>query len=254
MALIAVQMLTACTYSLKMKAEVPPRNESVTAASLAAKKFNKYMIIPQQGTVRGAYDAQIALLESGFIKIGTTVVTAAVTARSVVDVNKKSEKCCDSGATIASLSDVERALLMAKESGADAILQIGAFEWSKTEGMPARYFIRENDKAYYSEVAQKKYLDFVGYKYLFNADRLVFIGRLIDVQTGEVMAAFDISCFANWTLPEDYQATLAERWGHNSIATENYSYYGYFWPDAKRKTELKIIQEIIKVVSSKGKA
>lgn len=250
---IAAQLLAGCSYSLKMKADLSPRDESISSFHLSTKKYNKLMIIPPQGTVRGAYDVQVALLERGLLKTGTTVVTAAVTARVAVDADKSNDKCCDARAMVASLSDVERALVMAKESGADAILQIGSFEWSAGNDLPGRYFIRNNSDSY-GEVAQKKYLDHAGPKIHFNSDRLVFIGRLIDVQTGEVMVSFNLTCYTNWTLPGEYSATINEGLGRSAVKQENYAYYGgHFWYDSKRRTEEKVVQEIVLVIG-RGKA
>jgi len=239
--------LSACGViltNLKMAAERPLDDKSILSPRLAAKGYRRIMIVPPSGTARGQLDNEMAFLEKEFIKGGLTVISIGITGRIVVvgQITKEGKK--DENA--AELSDVERALIMAEKTGAEAILQIATFSWT-TDSPATRYFVREEGSSSYREVSKPEYLRFEGKTYTYNSNILTFIARLIDVQSGEVMASFNIRCAGNWNLPRDYSATIQEGNGSQYIVKENYPYSpGYFWEESTKKTLDRVLKVVIK--------
>ncbi len=98
------------------------------------------------------------------------------------------------------LSDLERALVLAEETNADGVLQIGTWRWRQTE-VGIRYFV-EYDEPELIEVTPRDYRTYLREEAprnsRFNPRRyqtiddkvLDFTGRLVDVDTGEVMGSF----------------------------------------------------------------
>lgn len=137
------------------------------------------MILPPTGSSRGDFDEYMHEFERAFLARGLKVVSSAVTGRVVQE--RKNESA-------AQLSDLERALILARETGADAVLQIGALS---AKGTSTRYFCGEDgakvtdcDESAFSVATFGRALEGVVY---------VFQGRVIDVRSGEILAAIDIS-------------------------------------------------------------
>lgn len=235
--------LTACssTPRLEMEAQRAPVDESVVTRNFSKETYKKLMVIPPSGTVRGQYDSIIAIFEKEFLRAGITVISGAITGRVVLETatDKKSEEG-------QRLSDAERALVMAKKTGADAILQIGEWNWSKDAGM-RRFFIfdKKKDAKNYREVSRNDYKNYVGLRIAFSSDELRFVGRLTNVENGEVIASFDITSPANFNLPERYVAAVEETNEQSTIVTESFPYSGSSWlEDAKKTTEMVVIKTV----------
>lgn len=237
----AFSFLSACApITLKMAPNQEPVDRSVSAGELSKSKFKKIMVIPPHGTVRGEFDNVVSIFEREFLKKGITVISAAVTGRVVLESSTKDEK--NSGGAV-NLSDAERALVMAKESGADGILQIGAWTWE--EGIPTRFFLRDISDPSYREVTRQIYANSKSnYKIAFSSGYLRFIGRLMDVTSGEVRASFEIESGANWNMPNEYTATVIES-SPPSVSDENYSYANANWTEIRRATVEKVISQVV---------
>jgi len=229
------------SITLTMAPEREMRDNSVLTKDLETAKYKKIMVIPPQGTVRGEFDSNVATFEREFLKKGVTVISAAVTGRVVLESAGKEEK---GGQIAVNLSDAERALVMAKQTGADAILQIGLFQWNNSTA--TRFFIRTDDAYEYKEVTKQEFrtADHVR-KISYPASVLRFVGRLIDVQSGEVRATFDIENAANWNMPAKYEATIREKGENNFIDSENYSYERADWNEIQKATLEKTIQQVV---------
>lgn len=227
--LMCLSLLAACavissgcatTYTLDMKAHRPPRDSSSLSPRLRNKVYSKIMIMPPSGTQRGEFDSMIALCEKVFIKKGVTPINGAVTGRVVMQAPGTTGK--DKNESAQNLSDVERAFVMARETGCDAILQIGKFE--TVEGIPTRFFIadRPSTTCQFREVEEEEYQAWQSIKHAFSSRLITFIGRLSDVESAEVLASFNIVSAANWNLPSDYSMKLYN--GYQNIY-ESYPYY-----------------------------
>jgi len=196
----------ATVHPLRMTAEKAPYSSSVVSPKLAEKKLKKIMVIPPSGTVRGAFETQLVLFEKEFLKRGITVIAGAITGRVVLESGIGGQEKREEGAQ--GLSDMERALVMAEKTGADAILQIGNFSWS-SDSKESRFFTGTAEgNTPFAETDQKTYKSWPGPKYYFASPELSFIGRVVDVSNGEVVASLDVRMPANFSLPRDYEAQL----------------------------------------------
>jgi hypothetical protein len=181
-------------------------DETVVSPQLKAKRYKRIMVIPPSGTARGQFDREIALFERELLKSDITVVAGAVTGRIVLGGGAGAEKRLEAAKD---LSDAERALVMAKETGADALLQLGGFGWS--EGRAATRFVvlmKMDGVQRFREVSQSEYQGASGAKLAFLSPVLSFVGRLMDVESGQVVASFKIDGAANWSLPVGYTAQV----------------------------------------------
>lgn len=181
---LAVTSLGACSqmHTLRMPAQDGWDDDSALSVSASEKSFQHIMVLPPSGTARGVFEAQLANIEAEFLRRGLTVYTPAVTARAIVPDLEKDRDF----QTSQQLSDVERALILAKESNAEAILQVGSFEW--IPNAVERHFIHDGNAIL--SVSAETWASYRGWKRRFVADGLEFTGRLIDVTTGEVVVAF----------------------------------------------------------------
>jgi hypothetical protein len=228
---------------LTMVAEKELIDRSVSTPELGNMKYKRIMVITPQGTVRGQYDHMVAIFEREFLRKGVGVVAAAVTGRVVLESAGREET---GGGQAVNLSDVERALVMAKKSGADAILQIGVYDLKSNR--KSRFFVREIKQITYREVSQREFENSKDVKRVsFSSDVYHFIGRLIDVETGEVRASIDIESAANWNMPELYSANVFDK-KDPILLNENYSYDKADWNFIKAKTVEKIATRIVTMI------
>lgn len=219
--LIAAILCSGCAtkYTLTMKAYKAPHDTSSLSPQLSKKSYSRIMVMPPSGTKRGEFDSMIALCEQVFIKKGITPINGAITGRVVLQVPSESGK--EKNEAAQNLSDVERAFIMARETGCDAILQVGQFETSAPT--PTRFFVagRKAKPPVFKEVTEEEYQAWTAPKRSFASRWITFIGRLSDVESGEVLAAFNIISAPNWNLPGDYVMELNDGY---IVLTYNYLY------------------------------
>ncbi|MEE9368846.1 MAG: hypothetical protein V3V05_08275 [Pontiella sp.] len=234
---ILLGITSGCTSTahLKMDATRPPLDNSVISPKLAEKGFSKIMVIPPSGTTRGQFELQMVLFEREFLRQGMSVISPAITCRVVLDspddMNGKSE-------TASGLSDMERALIMAKNTGAEFILQVGLLKLNNAEGN--RFFNLPVDSTEYVEVSAAE-LGRTWYNQQYAAISIEFIGKIVNVENGEILGTLDIKLPANHHLPMDYEATYSKMdpiffirpIGTVTLTSENFSYYSYtsYWND-----------------------
>lgn len=209
------------THKLTMSKFKSPIDQSSFSPSLGERKFTKLMIIPPSGTARGVFEPKIVLFEREFVRRGITVISGAITGRVVLEnpdsLAKKNEDAAE-------LSDMERALVMARKTGADAILQIGDFWWSKNTRFTRFFVAEEIDGAPFREVDKAEYDGWPGVKKMFRSHEISFISRFVNLEDGEVIASFDIKMPANFLLPADYEATFRVPPSEGRLKSENFQY------------------------------
>lgn len=249
--------LSGCaTPSLTMTADLPPIDNSVISPKLKDIKCEKVMVIPPSGTARGAFEQHMVLFEREFLKQGMGVISSAITGRVVMDSpTEDSEK----NETASVLSDMERALVMAKTTGADAILQVGSLGW--TEMKNSRFFVYEKEDVSFREVGVSDFRKLKKPGIKFIAPHLEFLGKIVNVENGEVLATLDVILPANYTLPEDYVAKYTVMSGGNpklsSTSEVNFIYIkktqyqtSYPWlEESKNASEKKLLPYIAKKIS-----
>jgi len=235
--------------NLTMKKDVPPIDRSVVSPKLKEKKFAKIMIIPSPGANRSALEPRIMLIERAFLRLGVTVISPAITGRVVMDsADQLNEKKAEA---VRDLSDTERALIMSHATGAEAILQLDDFQWIFPE-VKTRYFIGEQkDEGDFREVNYEQWFSWSGQKRHFLSPVLIFVGRVLNVTTGETIASFDISMPANFTLPQDYKARyiydpIGDRLTKSKLIGEYaFVYHDNSWLQrAMERTDAKVIEYV----------
>ena len=229
----------------------PIIDKSVLAPKMGDKAYSKIMVIPPSGTIRGEYSPILATFERGLLKHGVTVVTPAVTGK--VATNNTPELGKDG--QVVGLSDLERALIMAETTGAEAILQIGAYEWA--EGVaPTRFFvIQRGDKReapVFNEVAEDVYMaNPLENRIQYASNKLVFTGRLIDV-SGEVVATLNMALPTNYVLPRDYHAKFAQELTGWQMSEQNYPYFSEYWiAKTQASAGEQIVEAVVKILVTK---
>lgn len=252
--------LTGCMakYTIEMQPELPIRDETSVSPQLKEKKFSKIMVIPPSGTARGQFDREINFFEREFLKNNLTVISSAITGRVVLEVKGSEGEKKEEGAQ--GLSDAERALVMAKKTGADAILQIGTFGWAGRKS--CRFFVANRATptgatgtgnvplTAMREVSLKEFETWPGAKYSFSEQWLEFVGRLIDVQTGEVMASFKYGNSPLWNLPASYSAVLVDEGGEGALVKESEN-YAYDQGTSRKEAEDRTIERIVSSIASR---
>ncbi len=198
--LLGIVAATACgggPSMLSMQPKAPAYlDESSVSPSLQTGDFSRIMIVPPSGTAGVEFQENLAAIERSFIARGLTVISSAITSRVILEDETRDRERASQGLQ---LSEVERALLLAKESNADAVLQIGAWSWLGSEDVDhgRRYFVEDPGSKTFREVDQYEYdaarmADDGGLTRWFGSGVLAFTGRLIDVESGEVLASFKI--------------------------------------------------------------
>jgi hypothetical protein len=256
-----VLLSTGCATRqiLTMRSDLPPIDDSAISPRLKDIPCKKVMIIPPSGSARGTFESKLSLFEREFIRQGMTVISSAITGRVVMDSPDKSQE--RKNETASNLSDMERALIMAKTTGADVILQLGMFEWSK-ERILTRFFIAEGTTdGGFKETDLLQYKSWTGAKLEYESLVLSFIGKLVNVENGEVLATISTSMPANYALPQDYRCefscsgnNLTYRFGTEgpfSYWTSGMNGREYPWePQAFMLSETKVIKHVAEKISS----
>ena len=194
--IIMVGLLPACGGSLRTLNMTPLTpayiDESSVSPSLRTGSFSRIMIVPPSGTAGVQFEENMAAIERSFIARGVTVISSAITSRVLAD-----DRTRTTGQSGMDLSELERAVLLAKESRVDAILQIGMWEWIEDEASDrgTRYFVASKGDDAFREIGRATFEAAVGSEIqlrAFAGPVLAFTGRFIDVESGEVLASFKI--------------------------------------------------------------
>ena len=181
-ALIALCLVSvlgcASSYQVKMTQSVVPVDRGGRSPALATTQYNKVLIIPPAGTTREQHEALITRFETGFLKQGLSLIASArgQAARAAAEAN------------------LEKAIQMLQESGAEAVLKIVESKWS--DGNEAsRFFVLDDlDQQKFREVNENEYRLWNAEKYAFDSPRLhnfskwpigVMMGREPPSSTGE---------------------------------------------------------------------
>jgi hypothetical protein len=178
--------------SLVVGPRMPVHDQSVPTPQKAA--YRSVMVVPPQGSERGAV-TDLAYLERALLKSGVRVISSGVTGRVVVE----SAEGTKGGEPGRNLSDLERALVLARKSNADAVLQLIEMRWKDDVPELYRYYWFDAATSHWAEMNKKPDADW--YKEnRKHEDRLAvvkgptlgFQAKLIDVDSGEIVAAVDM--------------------------------------------------------------
>lgn len=227
--------LAACGGGPSMLTMSPVSPSYIDASSvsptLQQRDFSRIMIVPPSGSAGVEFQENLAAIERSFISRGLTVISSAITSRVLLE-----DQINLAGAAAGlSLSELERALLLAEESNANAVLQIGTWMWIDSDAVEygRRFFVEDRAEKTFHEVDQVEFerVQMAGKgprTRSFGGEVLAFTGRLIDVETGEVVASFKID------VPKVNvsQALNVSYDGDGKIVAESYS-----WENDVRKNQ-----------------
>jgi hypothetical protein len=223
------------------------KDNSVLSPALRNAKFRRVIVVAPNGSSRGAFDESTNQIEGAFLRSGLNVISSAITAR----VGKESEGGSNTTKGEGTgLSDAEKALILAKSSGAEVMLQVGNWDWMKvvslqekrvrvSQGFQSfmktveessvdpktlqRYFISDagSDSGTMSETIKSEWDKTEAFKIAIGSDVLHFSGRLIDIKTGEVMGTLEMWSSPLVSLPDHTRFSINMRGTEVSVEATN---------------------------------
>jgi hypothetical protein len=151
----------------------------LTVPKRAEKQFASIMVLPPSGSEHGQA-SELAAVERVLLGAGIKVISSGVTGRIVLD---SSGNRVETGAN---LSDLERALVLARNLNARALLQVTQLGW--TDGR--RWFVRSGER--FQEIGPGHTLDPPN---SVKVSEVVFHfqAKVISVDDGEIVMSIDAS-------------------------------------------------------------
>jgi hypothetical protein len=158
---------------------VPAAPSDLTVPKQSERRFGTMMVLPPRGSDRGQV-SDLADVERVLLASKIRVISSGVTGRVVLDQSGNRVE------TAANLSDLERALVLARNSNTEALLQIVDLGWTDRR----RPFVLAGDR--YQEVAPGTSVD---PSHLVRVREAVFRfeARVINVEDGEIVMSIDVS-------------------------------------------------------------
>jgi hypothetical protein len=171
--------MASCSASLSV---APGALRDLSAPVATKAQVSAIIVLPPRGSERGQR-SELADLERVLLGKGFRVISSGITGRVA---SGPVEARADEASR---LSDLERALILAKNSNADALLQVGEIGFEPTE----RYFtLLEGDKSHLKEVPElPASLDACVIR--MKEARFTFQAKLINVENGEIVVSMEIS-------------------------------------------------------------
>ncbi len=180
----AVARLTLAPDALSDRSE-PAKTKS---------RISAVIVLPPRGSERGQR-SELADLERVLLGKGFRVISSGITGR--VASGPTEGRAIEASR----LSDLERALILAKDSNADALLQVGKMGFSPAE----RYFVLDDhDPSKLKEVLEPPAKS-DGLHLLLKEARYTFQARLINVENGEILVSVDIAQSTSRVAPIDWE-------------------------------------------------
>jgi hypothetical protein len=180
-----------------------------SAPVVAKAQVSAVMVLPPRGSERGQV-SELADLERVLLGRGFRVISSGITGRVA------SGPVAARADEASRLSDLERALILAKDSNADALLQVGEIAFVPAE----RYFtLLEGDFRQFKEVPESPAAPGV-YCIRIKEARFDFQAKLINVENGEIVLSMDISQSTSRVSPMTSMDVLANR-GETTITIDS---------------------------------
>jgi hypothetical protein len=214
-------------------------DESVISAKMTARSYDRIMIVPPSGTAGAAFDRGLSNAERALMRRGIELISPAVGGRVVATARDESQ---DSQAGVA-LSDLERVLVLADGSGADAVLQIGEVQYDApgdftidrrySEGPGSRYLVYDEVTEAVREVDRQEYeRSEVKNRWRYTAPIFIFTAKLVGVSDGTILASYQFRSEIANALHRPYTGTLDVR--TREIHTTSYDWLDPEWADDAR--------------------
>ena len=239
-----------------MAASKAPIDESAVSPDTSQGTFRRIIVLPPAGATRQQFETIIALFERELLRRGIKTISGgmmreALNAANAASAANSAVATPSSSTPTAAPSEnpgteLDRILKEARKLGADAILQINDWTWSR-DAVPSRFFalLQTSEGGEFHETSEPEYHSFNGPKYSFASPELRFVGRLFNVENGEVLGSFEVRSPSNFNLPGRYVANVEVRDRQPSVQFENFVYASPGWAeDARRKTETAVVMAV----------
>jgi hypothetical protein len=187
------------------------------------------MVLPPEGTSRDPQKVpEFSALERELLRRGIRVISAGLTGRVAIESKVSSE----SGSAATNLSQLERALVLAKKSNADALLQVESLGWEpQSRGFVYTVPPSGPPPAFFREAASPEEWSATPFtqRYAIQGPTMHFVGKLIDVESGEVNVVIDLTQPTYDLLPPGFAMTFKwtqgkgfdpAEYGSGSISTD----------------------------------
>ncbi|MBI4567119.1 MAG: hypothetical protein HY719_01835 [Planctomycetes bacterium] len=231
-------------YQVQVSAIPSLDDQTVVSPTLKAGQYKQVMVLPPSGTARGVFEKTLVSAEGELLKRNLGVTSPAVTSRVVFEGGENN--AVQPGGS--ELSPLDRALLLGKQTNADLVVQIGAFEWV-TEGA-TRYFVGENEQV--REVTRQQHEDHVGFKYSISTHQLRFSGRLVEIEQGATMATFNMTGSLFGYLPRDYVTIYQWNGSQSTLVSEDFRWNDAEWIQvAMRRLSDDIFSRVAEYIAGK---
>jgi sugar phosphate isomerase/epimerase len=218
----------------------PARDQSAVVPHKSA--YSSVMVLPPSGSERGQV-SELAQLEKALIKAGVRVISSGVTGRIVVE--GAGERKSDAAQ---SLSDLERALVLARKSGAEVLLQVMTLRWDRDDGSSRWFALAEGDAlrelataTEYESIRRDRRWRLIG-------PTLRFEAKLIDVESGEIVATADMS---QSTVRQMSSGKYLVTTGHQgTISNEGPNETVFDAPDLRERVVMSIMGQLARLIAS----
>lgn len=173
-------LLVNCSASLTVG---PWLLRDLSAPAAAKVQVSSIIVLPPRGSERGE-TSDLADLERVLLSKGFRVISSGITGRLASGpVEVRADE-------VSRLSDLERALILARKSNADVLLQVGEIAFTPSE----RYFtLFESDPHHLTEVFDPPSGPYNSYRIRIKEARFTFQAKVISVEDGEILLSMDIS-------------------------------------------------------------
>jgi hypothetical protein len=215
--------LAGCTHRAVLRID-QRKVRDLTALGPNRKAIRALMILPPAGSERGAA-TPLADIEPFLLEARFEVISSGVTGRVVNDTGgNRVERA-------ANLSDLERALVLAKASNVDVLFQISEIGW--TTGY--RSFIRTDDT--FREV--RPGISIISKSGVVRVRDAIFRirGRIIDVESAEILASVNIAQNCSLVTPIGRELEVGRRTRTIGITADV--------PTRRRKAVEDVMQQFI---------
>jgi hypothetical protein len=221
----------ASTYDLAASAHRDPVAD-VSRGSATLPGFSRVVVVPPPGMSAGQGAELITRFEQGLLGKGLSPVSSA-----------------EARAAAAS-GDVDEAVEVLRHHGVEVVVRIARWSWTDA-AEPSRFFIVPEGEGDFREVSQKDYKLSQGLKHELQSPRLDCQGAVIELESRDIIASFEVDTAANWNLPKDYAATFEIEDEQLSRTNESYEYDDPWWvTDAKEAAEDDVIAWVASQLSS----
>jgi hypothetical protein len=196
---IAATVAVGCMHRATLRINSREPLDRTALGGPPQRSIRSLMILPPAGSERGRATA-LAEIEPFLLAANFQVISSGVTARVVQD---------QSGNRVepaANLSDLERALILAKDSGADVLFQVLEIGWVKGR----RVFVREGHM--FREVHSGEPKDTSpGTAHVQDAEFRIR-GRIIDVESAAILAFVDVAQRCSDVEPSRRDLEVRRKW------------------------------------------